>query len=77
MSFGFDRASLLTMDGGRFKGFTEGGNFRLVVSIKNGGCIISENCSLGVRISVLRTLYICIQYVVLRSYTEGPSRAQE
>ena len=32
----------------------EGGNFRLVISIKQGACIISENCSLGVKASVLQ-----------------------
>ena len=33
---GYVCASLVTMDGGRFKVITEGGNFRLVVSIEKG-----------------------------------------
>ena len=53
--------SLLTMDGGRFKGCTEGDTFRLVISTKRN-CIINEN-SLGV---------VCMSQVVLELLCSFP-----
>ena len=46
-------SSLLTMDGGRFKGCTEGGKFRLVISNKKGAASSVKTAAVGSKHLVL------------------------